>query len=151
MARSAESARAELEESLRALKTDYFDNYQLHALDDPDEIEQVFAPGGAMETLLWAKKQGYIRNIGFTCHTDRAARQLMSQGEFSTLLFPVNYAYRQNQQAAWRLFSWQKNRDWGLLESRQWLAGNGETVKNEPIQNAGTVPFMMTGNWPNWR
>ncbi|MDR1688456.1 MAG: aldo/keto reductase [Clostridiales bacterium] len=44
--RTAKEAKNALEESLKALKTEYFDNYQLHALDDAAEIETVFAQGG---------------------------------------------------------------------------------------------------------
>jgi aryl-alcohol dehydrogenase-like predicted oxidoreductase len=93
--RTAKGAREELEESLRALKTDYFDNYQMHALDKPEEIEQAFGPGGAMETFIWAKEQGYARNIGFTTHWDESALKILAKtDEFATMLFPVNFAYR---------------------------------------------------------
>ncbi len=93
--RTADEARAELEESLRALKTDYFDVYQLHGLDDPEEIKTVFAPGGAMETFIRAKEQGYVRNLGFTCHHDESALEILRNfPDFATMLFPVNYAYR---------------------------------------------------------
>ncbi|MCL2351081.1 MAG: aldo/keto reductase [Firmicutes bacterium] len=95
--RTAKEARSELEESLRALETDYLDNYQLHGIDSPDEIETVFAPGGAMEVLLDAKKSGVTKNIGFTCHMDSAALELMRRGEFDTMLFPVNFAYREQK------------------------------------------------------
>ena len=127
-ARGAAESRAELEESLRALKTDYFDNYQLHGLDDPAEIEQVFGPGGAMETLLWAKEQGYARNIGFTCHQDAAALEIMARGEFSTMLFPVNFAYREAQSGSVAAIEAARQRGLGViaikgLAHRQWRDG----------------------------
>lgn len=89
--RSAKDAEAELNESLKALETDYFDLYQLHALDAPDELEQVFAPGGAMEVVLKAKQQGKIRNIGFSCHRERSALYLMNQFDFDTVMHPINF------------------------------------------------------------
>jgi len=98
--RSARESRIEMEESLRALKTDYFDVYQLHMLDDPAEIEEVFSPGGAMETLVRAKEQGIVRNIGFTCHYDKSALEIMRRGEFATMLFPVNFAYREQKEGS---------------------------------------------------
>lgn len=132
MQRSAAGARAELEESLRALRTDYFDNYQLHALDDSAEIEQVFAPGGAMETLLWAKKQGYTRNIGFTCHMDVSAQELITKGDFSTMLFPINYAYREKQQGSVSAILAAKEQNLGVIAikamaRRQWRDGEERT------------------------
>ena len=47
--RDAAGAARELNRSLRLLKTDSFDLYQLHALTDVDEVEECFGPGGAME------------------------------------------------------------------------------------------------------
>lgn len=89
--RSAAEAEAELNESLSALKTEYFDVYQMHAIDEPSELEQVFAPGGAMEAIVKAKQQGKIRNIGFTCHRERSALYLMNQYDFDTVLHPINF------------------------------------------------------------
>jgi len=92
--RTAKEAQAELEESLRALKTDYFDVYQLHGLDDPEEIKIAFGPGGAMETLLRAKESGLARHLGFTCHEDESALEILRQYDgFATMVFPINYAY----------------------------------------------------------
>ena len=54
--RDAKGAQANLEESLKLLQTDYFDLYQLHALSSVEQVEQAFAPGGAMETVVKAKK-----------------------------------------------------------------------------------------------
>src|SRR6056297_2484652 len=63
--RDADGARKNLEDSLRKLETDHFDLYQLHALSSVEDVEQVFAPGGAMETIVKAKKDGLINHIGF--------------------------------------------------------------------------------------
>jgi predicted aldo/keto reductase-like oxidoreductase len=89
--RTAKEAQAELEESLKALETDYFDVYQMHALDNPEELKQVFGPGGAMEAFVAAKKQGKIRNIGFSCHRERTALYLMDQFDFDTVMHPINF------------------------------------------------------------
>lgn len=89
--RSAKEAEIELDESLKALETDYFDVYQMHGIDAPEDLEQVFAPGGAMEALLKAKKQGKIRNIGFSCHRERSALYLMNQFDFDTVMHPINF------------------------------------------------------------
>src|SRR5690554_6116655 len=52
--RDADGARNELENSLRLLKTDRFDLYQLHALTTIDEVEEAFGPEGVMETVATA-------------------------------------------------------------------------------------------------
>ena len=62
--RDKAGAREELERSLGRLKTDYFDLYQMHCLKQPAEVEQALAPGGAMETILEAKREGKVKIVG---------------------------------------------------------------------------------------
>ncbi|MBN2294747.1 MAG: aldo/keto reductase [Pirellulales bacterium] len=87
---AAESAR-ELKESLRLLKTDYFDLYQLHALSDVEEVEQAFGPGGAMETILKAREDGTIRFVGFSAHSEEAAHAALDHYNFDSILFPLSF------------------------------------------------------------
>ncbi|MCL2478225.1 MAG: aldo/keto reductase [Treponema sp.] len=84
-------ARAELENSLKLLKTDYFDVYQLHGVR-PEDVDTILGPGGAVEVLIAAKKSGLARNIGITTHFDEVAIKLMNAVEFDNLLFPINWA-----------------------------------------------------------
>ena len=44
--RDRANAEKDLERSLKLLKTDYFDVYQLHAVSSMDDVERAFAPGG---------------------------------------------------------------------------------------------------------
>ena len=89
--RSAGGAKMELEQSLRRLKTDHFDLYQFHAVSDVDEVDEIFSPGGAMETFQEAKRQGKIRYIGFSAHSSDAALAMLDRYPFDSILFPVNY------------------------------------------------------------
>jgi uncharacterized protein len=68
--RTAQSASQQLDQSLQRLQTDRLDLIQMHQLSEMDEPDQVFAPGGALEALIQAKKAGKARYIGFTGHTD---------------------------------------------------------------------------------
>ena len=90
--RKKDGALKELEQSLQRLRTDHFDLYQLHAVTTPEEVETIFAPGGAMEAYLQARKDGKIRFIGFSAHSVEAAMALMDRFDFDTLLFPINFA-----------------------------------------------------------
>jgi len=89
--RAKDDSRAQLEESLRLLKTDYVDLYQFHALTKMAELDKVLGPGGAMETMEAAKKQGKIRYIGFSVHSAETAVAAMERYNFDTILFPVNW------------------------------------------------------------
>jgi len=89
--RNADDAKRELYTSLKKLRTDYFDVYQLHGMTTQEDFDQVFAPGGAMETFIEAREQGLVRFIGFTGHSVEIALALLDQFEFDTILFPVNW------------------------------------------------------------
>ncbi|HEX2521000.1 MAG TPA: aldo/keto reductase, partial [Terriglobia bacterium] len=56
--RSKAGATAELERSLKKMETDHFDLYQLHAVTKLEEVEKIFAPGGALEAFVEARKLG---------------------------------------------------------------------------------------------
>lgn len=90
--RGAEGAQRTLEDSLKKLETDYFDLYQLHALSSVDQVNQVFGPGGAMETVVKAKKEGKIKHVGFSAHSVEAALLAMNNYDFDSILFPINFA-----------------------------------------------------------
>ena len=90
--RDAAGARDELERSLRRLQTDHFDLYQLHAVSSLEEVEQIFAPGGAMETLLRAREEGKARFLGFSAHSAEAAVDLLRRFPFDSVLLPLNFA-----------------------------------------------------------
>jgi len=90
--RTKVEARVELEQSLKNLRTDHFDLYQLHAVTTLADVDTIFAPGGAIETFTEARKEGKVRFLGFSAHSVEAAMALMSKFDFDTILFPVNYA-----------------------------------------------------------
>lgn len=89
--RTKDKARTELEKSLKNLRTDHFDLYQLHAVTSMKDVDTIFAPGGAIETFNEAKKEGKVRFLGFSAHSVEAAMALMERFDFDTILFPVNY------------------------------------------------------------
>jgi aryl-alcohol dehydrogenase-like predicted oxidoreductase len=90
MARDATGANAELTRSLKRLQTDHFDLYQCHAVMTLDDVEQIFAPGGAMVTIVKARDAGMIRYVGFSAHSEEAALAMMARYKFDSVLFPVN-------------------------------------------------------------
>ncbi len=90
--RLAASSKEELLRSLEHLRTDYFDVYQLHAMTTQEDIDLAFGENGVMETLLWAKREGLIRKIGFSTHNEDIALKAMDLFEFDTVLFPMNWA-----------------------------------------------------------
>ena len=87
-AKTVEKFWEDLEASLRLLKTDYIDLYQLHC------VPQCYRPGdgtGLYEALLEAKEQGKIRHIGITAHKIGIAEEIVASGLYETLQFPFSY------------------------------------------------------------
>ena len=92
--RGRQGAEADLDKSLRALKTDHVDLWQIHQVSTMDEVQQIFAPGGALEAFVAAKKAGKCRFIGFTGHHDPQVHlaMLKNYDKYDTILMPLNPA-----------------------------------------------------------
>ena len=97
--RTYREALDDLQGSLERLRVDSVDLVQLHNLTDPDEWEQALSPGGAMEALIEARKQGLTRFIGVTGHGYTVARMHLNSLErfdFDSVLLPYNYVMMQD-------------------------------------------------------
>jgi hypothetical protein len=111
-ARDAAGATAHLELSLRQLKTDWVDIYQLHNVSNPEALEQVLAPGGAYEAVARARDAGKIRTIGISSHSLAAAKRALETGLFQTLQFPFNFI---EDDPAAELFPLARSRGVGII------------------------------------
>ena len=89
--RTAKEAEKELHQSLKNLRTDHFDLYQLHAVTTAEDVETVLGSGGALETFVKAREQGLVRFLGFSAHSEEAAVALIDAFDFDTILFPFNW------------------------------------------------------------
>ena len=92
--RSAKEAQQDLEISLRLLKTDHVDLWQMHSIENQHDIDRILAPGGAMEAFEAAKKAGKCRFIGFTGHFDPAAHAALLEAydKWDTVMMPLHAA-----------------------------------------------------------
>ena len=89
MARTKEAMEKDIAISMENLRTDYIDLYQIHNPNAKD-LEQVLAPGGALEALQEAKTQGKIGHIGITLHSVDLFRQAVEFDWAETIMFPYN-------------------------------------------------------------
>ncbi|MEW6753713.1 MAG: aldo/keto reductase [Candidatus Latescibacterota bacterium] len=92
-ARDAATARQHLEGSLRRLRTDHVDLWQMHSVQDPSDVDQRLA-GGVLDAMLEMREAGKTRHIGFTGHARTAAhrRVLERTRDFATCQLPLNVA-----------------------------------------------------------
>jgi predicted aldo/keto reductase-like oxidoreductase len=82
-----------LDESLRRLRTDHLDLWQLHDLRTMQDLDRIFARGGAIEALVQARAEGRVRFLGLTGHHDPdILLEAMRRFDFDTLLVALNAA-----------------------------------------------------------
>ncbi len=92
--RTRKGAAKELDLSLKRLKTDYVDLWQIHAVGEMEEVDRIFGPGGAIEAFEAAKKAGKCRFMGFTGHRDPHVHMAMLDryDGYDTILMPLHPA-----------------------------------------------------------
>ena len=96
MSRDKEGMAKDIDISLKNLRTDYIDLYQVH---NPSEaqLEQLQAPGGALEALLEAKAAGKVRHIGLTAHSLEVFKKALELDWVETIMFPYNIVENQGE------------------------------------------------------
>lgn len=89
--RSYTQAELDLNQSLNHYKRDYIDLYQVHNVINEEDIDFAFGPRGVMEMIEKAKRDGKIRFIGFTGHTNpHVLRKMMGMYDWDTVLMPLS-------------------------------------------------------------
>jgi aryl-alcohol dehydrogenase-like predicted oxidoreductase len=93
--RSRDGSLALLDNSLKRLRTDHLDLWQLHDLRSRRDLAEIFGKGGALKAVEEAKKQKLVRFAGITGHEDpHILLEAMERYPFDTVMIPVNAADR---------------------------------------------------------
>ena len=90
MARTREAMEKDIETSLKNLRTDHIDLYQVHNAP-PAQMNIVIGEGGALEALLEAKAAGKIGHIGITAHEIGTFEMGLEMDWVETIMFPYNF------------------------------------------------------------
>ena len=101
--RSAKGAWEDLQNSLKQLKVDYLDLWQMHGLTNPVGWEKVMGPGGALESFIEARDKGLVRFLGVTGHGDivpAVHKRSLERFDFDSVLLPYNYLQMQKARYA---------------------------------------------------
>lgn len=93
-AKDKETMARDIDISLKNFRTDYIDLYQLHN-PDTQGLEQILAPGGALEALQEAKAAGKIGHIGITLHSLELFQKALDMDWVETIMFPYNFVETQ--------------------------------------------------------
>jgi aryl-alcohol dehydrogenase-like predicted oxidoreductase len=143
--RDARVAMRQLEESLRRLRTDHLDLWQIHECVYYNDPEHHFAKGGVVEALERAKAQGKVRYVGFTGHKDPDIhlRMLSFNFPFDACQLPLN-----GFDAGFRSF---QSRVLPALERRKIaaigmksLGGDGRVIKKKAAAVEDALRYAMS-------
>ena len=110
--RDGKEALTHIDLSLRQIKTDWIDIYQLHNVSNEEALEQVLAPQGAYDAARKARAAGKIRFIGISSHNIQIAIKAIETGLFQTLQFPFNFI---ENDPANELFPLARKNDVGII------------------------------------
>jgi len=133
-----------LEESLRRLRTDHLDVWQIHEVIYENDPDLIFAPNGAAEALLEAKQQGKVRFIGFTGHKNPSIhlKMLSHDFPFDTVQMPLNCF-----DASFRSFEThvlpEANRRGMAVFGMKSLGGSGEMIRKGGITPQDGLSYAM--------
>lgn len=123
-ARDKKGAEEHLHETLRNMKTDYLDLWQVHDVREEEEIEALFGSGGAIEAFEAARRNGKVRFIGVTGHHDPLMiRKCMERFDFDTVLIPVNPAEHVFLSFPDAVIAPAQERDMGIVAMKTYFRG----------------------------
>jgi len=143
--RDASVAMQQLEESLRRLKTDYLDLWQIHEVVYDNDPELIFRQNGVIEALERAKREGKVRFVGFTGHKNPAIhlKMLAYDFPFDTCQLPLNCF-----DATFSSFEQQVlpelNRRGIAPIGMKSLSGNGQAIKNGILTVEEALGYAMS-------
>ncbi|BAC89835.1 aldo/keto reductase [Gloeobacter violaceus] len=143
--RDRKVAMGQLEESLKRLGTDYLDLWQVHEVIYDNDPELHFAPGGVIEALEQAKKEGKVRYVGFTGHKDPAIHlKMLDKGyPFDACQLPLNCF-----DASFRSFEQQvlpRLNALGIAAiGMKSFGGSGEMLKKDLLSPADALRYAMS-------
>ena len=97
MARTKEAMAADIENSLRNLRTDHIELYQVHN-PSMEQLDQVIGKDGALEALMEAREAGRVGHIGLTCHSVQVFERALELDWVETIMFPYNIVESQGEE-----------------------------------------------------
>jgi aryl-alcohol dehydrogenase-like predicted oxidoreductase len=143
--RNATVAMRQLEQSLRRLKTDYLDLWQIHECAYDNDPERHFAKGGVVEALELAKSQGKVRYIGFTGHKDPDIhlRMLSFDFPFDACQMPLNGFDATFRSFQTRVLPELARRNIAAIGMKS-LGGDGRVIKKRAARVEDALRYAMS-------
>ena len=140
-AKDAKTAREHLEGSLRRMKTDYLDLWQMHSLRNPEDVDTRLEEG-VLDVVMKAKEEGKVRYIGFTGHSNpeahlRILERTSDSDPFDTCQMPVNVIDPSYHSFTEQVTPELQNRNIGLLAMK--TLADGRFFGMKTVLNRGVI------------
>ena len=146
MARTYQAMAADIETSLRNLRTDYIEVYQMHNLK-PEEFGLAFSPDGAAAAIQDAIRAGKVGHMGATAHSAAAFEKLLGYPQVEAIMFPYNIVESQGE----ALIARAAQQNVGFIAMKPMAGGNltdGTLALRYILQNPGVtlaIPGLAEG------
>jgi uncharacterized protein len=140
-----DKALAMLEDSLRRLKTDHLDLWQIHQVLTDAEADAIFMTGGVLEAIEQAKKQGKIRYCGFTGHADPKVhlRVLSHHYPFDSVQMPLS-VFDGNESGFQKLVLPELVKQGIAPLAMKTLAGNAQPIKDGLVTSEEALRYALS-------
>jgi aryl-alcohol dehydrogenase-like predicted oxidoreductase len=123
-ARDKKAALEHLHDTLKTIKTDHLDLWQMHDMRTEEDIEEVSGPGGALEAFREAKEKGLVRFVGVTGHENPSVlRRCIELADFDTVLMPVNPAEPHYRSFITDLMPYAQQKGMGIIAMKVYFRG----------------------------
>jgi predicted aldo/keto reductase-like oxidoreductase len=135
----------QLDESLRRLRTDYLDLWQIHECVYFNDPERHFAKGGVSDALELAKAQGKVKYVGFTGHKDPEIllRMLSFKFPFDACQLPLNGFDRNFRSFQTRVLPELARQKIAAIGMKS-LGGDGRVIKKKVARVDDAVRYAMS-------
>jgi aryl-alcohol dehydrogenase-like predicted oxidoreductase len=134
-----------LDESLKRLRTDHLDLWQLHDLRTSADLGAIFGRGGALEALVQAREEGRVRFLGLTGHHDPAILlEAMGRFAFDTVLVALNAADVHRLSFARSVLVEAARRGMGVIGMKVYAAGNLVRAGAHGLAQAEAMGYVLS-------
>lgn len=143
--KTREDMARDIETSLKNLRTDYIDLYQVHN-PSMEALDTIIGEGGALEALLEAKAAGKIGHLGLTCHSVQVFERAFELPWVETIMFPYNIVETQGEELIRRC----REKNIGFIDMKPLAGGaieDGELALRFVLNNPDvtvTIPGMYS-------
>lgn len=127
---------------LKKYGTDYSDIGTIHFVDEPSDLQHIL-DSGVLDYAFELKKEGMIRNVGFSSHTPSVALKTLDAAKFDVMFFGINAGYDYEPKGSGLVLSEERTRLYQECQKRGMAITVMKAYGNGQLLDARTSPFTV--------